>query len=194
MDKLEKSRSPDTLERKVEELSGQLVALSQRSHQQQELLDKIWEKVFTPSPLSAAPRSPGPGYTRAQGQRPAPSPCTLARVQGGQHVGPTASSPLPAAPVPRGRGPNEVTSAAHPASTDSHARPAPLLPPGAEVARADPSPSPSREVFRRCGCCPPRSRGLDSGLEQEAGRQGLQEAAITAPAVDRPEQLRASPE
>ena len=79
VDKLEKSRSPNTLERKVEELSGQLVALSQRSRQQQELLDKIWEKV-SPPPLSIAPRSPSPGCTRAQGQRPAPSPCTLARV------------------------------------------------------------------------------------------------------------------
>ena len=35
-------RNPDVLERKIEELSGQLVSLAQHSRQQQELLDKIW--------------------------------------------------------------------------------------------------------------------------------------------------------
>ena len=35
-------RNPNVLERKIEELSGQLVSLAQRSRQQQELLDKIW--------------------------------------------------------------------------------------------------------------------------------------------------------
>ena len=60
VDLLVKSRTNDALERKVEELSGQLVSLARRSRQQQELLDKILEKVSTPPPTLfalATPRS-----------------------------------------------------------------------------------------------------------------------------------------
>ena len=63
VDLLVKSRSHDTLERKVEELSGQMVSPAQRSRQQQELLDRVLEKVSAPGPLhskSQPPLGPGP--------------------------------------------------------------------------------------------------------------------------------------
>ena len=57
--------SASVLERKVEELSGQLVSLAQRARQQQELLDKIWEKVNAlPLPPTATPRPPTPAVSK----------------------------------------------------------------------------------------------------------------------------------
>ena len=61
VDTLAKSCNQDFLERKIEELSGQLINLTQRSHQQQKLLDKILEKASTPpTPQVQALATPGP--------------------------------------------------------------------------------------------------------------------------------------
>ena len=62
VDLLVKIRSHDTLNRKVEELFGQLVSLAQRSRQQQELLDRILEKIsaLPPQQAPAAPRPKTP--------------------------------------------------------------------------------------------------------------------------------------
>ena len=58
---LVKTRNQDPLERKVEELSGQLVSLAQRARQQQELLDKVLEKVSAPPTVQVqVPATPGP--------------------------------------------------------------------------------------------------------------------------------------
>ena len=57
VEELQQRSNPAVLEREVEELSGQLVSLAQRSRQQQDLLEKIWGRV------SALPRpqQPCPG-------------------------------------------------------------------------------------------------------------------------------------
>ena len=82
---------PDVLERRVEELSGQLVNLAQRARQQQELLDKIWEKVNTPPPPDCHP-----GPAQDQGSHP-PISCP-SRVQGGRHAGCARTGTTPPAP------------------------------------------------------------------------------------------------
>ena len=71
VDLLVKTRNNDNLERKVEELSGQLVSLAQRSQKQQELLNRILEKasalpkVQVQVPATPAPRTPCPHPTPA---------------------------------------------------------------------------------------------------------------------------------
>ena len=163
VDELGKTRScpPDTLERKVEELSGQLVSLAQQSRQQQGLLGKIWEKVSTPPPPSAAPcPCLGPGRARAQGQPPWSSPCTCARVQGGQRVGCARTDPSHPTPTTASAAPTGSPTTAS-VAVAAHNRPAVA----ATQNRATSSPwsrgpvpaptSSSPEVLRRHGCHPP---------------------------------------
>ena len=58
VDLLVKTRNQDPLERRIEELSRQLVSLAQRSRQQQELLGRIFEKVSTPSAAQVQAQAP----------------------------------------------------------------------------------------------------------------------------------------
>ena len=49
---LQRAESPkvEALEHKIEEILGQLVSMAQRGRRQQELLDRVLEKVSTPPP------------------------------------------------------------------------------------------------------------------------------------------------
>ena len=98
VDLLVKTRSQDPLERRIEELSGQLVSLAQRSRQQQELLDRILEKVLTPSvaqvqaPASQQPPTPQP--------RPCPRQATSKDVTMQEPPGQISPTPAPGPPPP----------------------------------------------------------------------------------------------
>ena len=95
VDLLVKCRSQstqDTLKRKVEELSGQL---AQRSRQQQELLDKILEKVSTPpTPQVQVLAAPGPSTPR-----PHPRPTPAITREGIMQDLPTQETPSPPGPA-----------------------------------------------------------------------------------------------
>ena len=70
---LTQRRTTDDLERKVEEISGQLVSLAQRSRQQQDLLERILCKVEAPF-LSLAPTPTPPPAPATPRPRAAPTP------------------------------------------------------------------------------------------------------------------------
>lgn len=67
-----------TLSRTVEQLSSQLIGEAKRNRQQQELLEKIWEKANSTPPQNVAPEVPRSGA--------APQASPHSRVEGGQHV------------------------------------------------------------------------------------------------------------
>ena len=73
---LSKRRDPASLERKVVELSGQLVSMAPRSRQQRELLEKIWDNKPSPPPpppaLAVSPQCPGKSACRTCQSKPQP--------------------------------------------------------------------------------------------------------------------------
>lgn len=96
VDSLLTTHNQAPIERKIEELSGQLVSLAQRLRQQQALLDRVLEKVSTPSvpqvQVLATPRPPTPQPC------PRPKPAVSREVTIQELPSPPTSSPAPMSP------------------------------------------------------------------------------------------------
>ena len=82
------------LSRTVEQLSGQLISEAKRNRQQQELLEKIWEKVNSP------PQDVTPAVPRSGASHPKPPPTAVPRKVSMLDSPAGASTPLPPPPPP----------------------------------------------------------------------------------------------
>ena len=139
VEELGKRRDPDTLERKIEELSGQLVSLAQKSRQQQELLEKIWGRVSVPPP-PPPPGAPAVPRPRAASPQP-PAPAVSKEV---------TTPDVPAqAPPPSG-------VVAQPSPSPPPTRPPAVPRPGTHACGRVPlPPSPPKKTFAAAATPPP---------------------------------------